>query len=82
MKETFQTHHIDGNHDNNEKKNKVKLCASCHAITFAKVSQARAKELFEVRHGRKGSEAKVRAWRRKRSAGEDWSPGKIRSRAG
>ena len=48
MPETFQKHHIDGNHHNNSKKNQVYICASCHNITYK--ADTHLKELWLKRH--------------------------------
>ena len=62
MPETFQNHHIDGNSDNNSKDNLVKICASCHCITYT--AKKRLKELWTKRHNK--------LLRRKRAAKKAW----------
>ncbi|MEK6757513.1 MAG: HNH endonuclease [Nanoarchaeota archaeon] len=48
MPETFQIHHVDGNNKNNIHSNLIKICASCHNITFK--ADTRLKELWTKRH--------------------------------
>lgn len=63
---TFQKHHINGDHDDNAKKNIVKICANCHNLTYTAKDQLR--ELWEQRHKkfsnlRKGAD---KAWKTRR----------------
>lgn len=74
---TFEKHHIDGNPNNNSKDNLVKLCASCHAITYNARSREETKKAFKKRHdGWKRKQNRGRkAWLRKRKSGAKyWSP--------
>jgi hypothetical protein len=48
MPETFQKHHMDGNHKNNKKGNIVPICSNCHTLTYT--AKGRLKELWKKRH--------------------------------
>lgn len=48
MPKTFHVHHIDGEHTNNSKDNKVNICASCHALTYTAKKDLR--KLWKIRH--------------------------------
>jgi phage terminase large subunit GpA-like protein len=45
---TFQKHHVNGDHDDKAKENVVKICASCHNLTYTAKYQLR--ELWGERH--------------------------------
>jgi predicted HNH restriction endonuclease len=45
---TFQKHHMDGNHNNNNKGNIVPICSNCHTLTYR--AKYQLKELWEKRH--------------------------------
>ena len=49
---TFQNHHIDGNHHNNSKKNKVPICASCHNIINKAKETKETKKAWIERHNK------------------------------
>ena len=63
MPQTFHVHHIDGNHKNNSDKNRINICASCHAITYKAKNQLR--ELWMKRHDRLVVRRKnaIKAWK-------------------
>jgi hypothetical protein len=52
MTNTLHTHHLDGNHKNDEAENKVKLCGSCHIIIYKAKSDEEALHDFRERHKR------------------------------
>lgn len=71
MKLTFQTHHIDGNDKNDSPSNLVKICGSCHTITFTAKTPKEARESFKKRH-RKVSH-QVKTWKNTRRKRKMWS---------
>jgi hypothetical protein len=50
MKNTLDTHHINGDRRNSENSNKVKICASCHRILDKAQSPIEARIDLEERH--------------------------------
>ena len=48
MSETFQKHHMDGNHQNKAEGNVVFICASCHNLTYT--AKDHLKQLWDKRH--------------------------------
>jgi len=58
---TFHTHHLDGNRKNPSKQNLVKICASCHSITWKAKTSKEAEKYFKKRHRRVSPQ--VKAWR-------------------
>ncbi len=64
---TFQKHHMDGDHSNNEEGNIVPICSNCHTLTYRAKDQL--KELWEKRHEKWSNlkDGARKAWETRRS---------------
>ncbi len=77
---TFHKHHIDGNKKNNLPSNLIKICASCHSITWKAKTPKEAREAFIKRYRKVNNTVKI--WKNKRRKRKWWSyKNKIRVRA-